>query len=121
MFSGLPGNFGVVLIKNFLGMFDAGPAHTVLENSRAALKSGGRLYLLAPIHPERPVDSHAADFFPAYFLACTMGQGGPQKLSTYRRWMEDSGFRVSSTTVLDTAVLAPDGFFSYGVICGTAV
>lgn len=37
-----------------------------------------------------------------------MGQGGPQKLSTYRRWLEGHGFEVTKAIVKDPADIPPD-------------
>lgn len=118
VFAGIPTGFDVVMIKNFLEMFEKDAAHTILRRAHEALTADGRLYLLAPIHPENPADSCSADFFPGYFLGCAMGQGGPQRLSTYREWMEACGFDVVRSVTLDTASLAPDGFFAYGMLCG---
>ena len=118
VFDGLPSGFDVVMIKNFLEMFDKDSAQHILKRVHEALNADGKVYLLAPIHPEDPKDSCSADFFPGYFLGCAMGQGGPQKLSTYVDWMEACGFTVTRSMTLDTATLSPDGFFAYGIVCG---
>ncbi|WBB61002.1 hypothetical protein O7599_00090 [Streptomyces sp. WMMC500] len=40
---------------------------------------------MVPVYPEdlTDADNCNVDFFPAFFIGCTMGQGGPQKMSTY--------------------------------------
>lgn len=37
-----------------------------------------------------------------------MGQGGPQKLSTYKSWLEERGFTVTRVTTEDPAEIPPD-------------
>jgi hypothetical protein len=46
--------------------------------------------------------------FPAFFTGCTMGQGGPQKLSTYQSWLEECGFTVTQAITKDAAEIPPD-------------
>jgi SAM-dependent methyltransferase len=118
VFDGLPTGFDVALVKNFLEMFDRHAAQAVLRRVHEALNPGGRFHLLAPVHPEDPRESSSADFFPGYFLGCTMGQGGPQRMSTYEEWARAAGFRVVRSLTRDTASLTPDGFFAYGILCG---
>jgi hypothetical protein len=107
------------MIKNFLEMFDPEAAHAILRNVHDSLRVNGKVYLLAPVHPEDPSGSCSADFFPGYFLGCTMGQGGPQKASTYSIWLTECGFEVTEITTLDTGSLVPEGFYSYGIICAS--
>ncbi len=35
-----------------------------------------------------------------------MGQGGPQKLSTYQSWLEECGFKVTKAITKDPADIA---------------
>jgi len=72
-----------------------------------------------PIYSEDLKSSVAVDFFPAYFLGCTMAEGGPQKLSTYRRLMEQSGFDVTKAISQDAQTLPPDMVPVHGILCGT--
>jgi SAM-dependent methyltransferase len=115
----LPAGFDVVMIKNFLEMFDPGPAHSILRNVHQALRPGGHFYLLAPVYAEDPGESRSADFFPGYFLGCAMGQGGLQTVSTYSAWLRECGFEVTKTAVVDTASLSPEGFYLYATIGAT--
>jgi hypothetical protein len=75
--------------------------------------------VLVPVYPENIKESCTVDFFPTYFLGCTMGQGGPQKLSTYRRWLEDRGFTVTKAIAQDPAEMPPDSFVVHGILCAT--
>ena len=48
-----------------------------------------------------------------------MGQGGPQKLSTYRSWLEESGFEVTRTVTKDPAELPQDVIPVPAILSGT--
>jgi hypothetical protein len=48
-----------------------------------------------------------------------MGQGGPQKLSTYRRWLEESGFTVTKAIVKNPADLPSDVIPIPGILSAT--
>ena len=45
-----------------------------------------------------------------------MGKGGPQKMSTYRRWLEESGFTVTKTVTQDLATM-PGALVAHGILC----
>jgi O-methyltransferase domain len=110
VFDGVPTGFDVVLIKHFLDMFDKDDVVKILEGVNRALEVGGQVHVMVPVYPEDITDSdnYNVDFFPAFFIGCTMGQGGPQKLSTYRSWLEECGFTVTKTVVKDPADMPPD-------------
>jgi SAM-dependent methyltransferase len=116
VFDSVPEGFDVVLIKHFLDMFDREQVYRILANVRRALNGGGRLHILGPVYPEELRDSYAVDFFPVYFLGCTMGQGGPQKLSTYRRWLEECGFTVTGSTAQDLSEMPADALVAHGIL-----
>lgn len=110
VFDHVPQGFDVVLIKHFLDMFDRDDVFRILDGVGKALNVGGRVHVLVPVYPERiqDPDNYNVDFFPSFFLGCTMGQGGPQKLSTYRRWLAECGFTVTGTITMDATQLRPD-------------
>jgi hypothetical protein len=110
VFDHVPEGFDVVLIKHFLDMFDKDDVCRILDGVNKALDVGGRVHILVPVYPERiqDPDNYNVDFFPSFFLGCTMGQGGPQTLSTYRRWLTDRGFTVTGTVALEPSQLRPD-------------
>ena len=110
VFDHVPQGFDVVLIKHFLDMFDRDDVYRILGGVNKALNAGGAVHILVPVYPERiqDTDNYNVDFFPTFFLGCTMGQGGPQKLSTYRRWLADCGFTVTRTIAQDPTRLKPD-------------
>jgi predicted nicotinamide N-methyase len=110
VFDGVPTGFDVVLIKHFLDMFDKSDVVRILTGVNRSLEVGGRLHILVPVYPEdiTDTDNYNVDFFPAFFIGCTMAQGGPQKLSTYRRWLTECGFAVTATVVKDPADIPPD-------------
>ncbi|WP_235787210.1 acetylserotonin O-methyltransferase [Streptomyces mutabilis] len=110
VFDEIPQGFDVVLIKHFLDMFDKDDVLTILRGVNKALKAGGQVNILVPVYPEniKDTDNYNVDFFPAFFIGATMGQGGPQKLSTYRSWLEDSGFEVTKAITKDSAEIPPD-------------
>jgi hypothetical protein len=110
VFDEIPKGFGVVLIKHFLDMFDKSDVVKILEGVNRSLEVGGQLHILVPVYPEKITDSdnYNVDFFPAFFIGCTMGQGGPQKLSTYRGWLEESGFTVTKVVTKDPTDIPPD-------------
>jgi SAM-dependent methyltransferase len=116
VFAGLPTGYDVVMIKHFLGMFDPENVLRVFASVHDALEPGGELYILAPVYPEDLKSSSSVDFFPAYFLGATMGQGGPQKLSTYANWLTEAGFDVVSTITQDIATMPPDMLHVHGIL-----
>jgi hypothetical protein len=123
VFEGVPGGFDVVLIKHFLDMFDKSDVCKILESVNRSLEVGGQVNILVPVYPEdiKDSDNYNVDFFPAFFIGCTMGQGGPQKLSTYRRWLEECGFKVTKTVVKDPASIPPDVIPVPAILCATKI
>jgi len=119
VFEGVPKGFDIVMIKHFLDMFDKENVLRILRAVHEGLGVGGQVYVLVPIYSEDLKSSVAVDFFPAYFLGCTMAEGGPQKLSTYRRLMEQSGFDVTKAISQDAQTLPPDMVPVHGILCGT--
>lgn len=121
VFQSVPEGFDVVLIKHFLDMFDKKEVFKILNNVNRALDVGGQVNILVPVYPETIRDSATVDidFFPAFFLGCTMGQGGPQKLSTYRNWIEECGFKVTKTIAQDPADIPPGTFVVHGLLSAT--
>ncbi|GGV20871.1 acetylserotonin O-methyltransferase [Streptomyces spectabilis] len=122
VFRSVPKGFDVVLIKHFLDMFDKDDVRTILNGVSEALEVGGKVNILVPVYPEDigEPSSVGVDIFPAYFLGCTMGQGGPQKLSTYRKWLEEAGFRVTRTVAQDLTTM-PGALIAHGILCATKV
>ncbi|WUI01338.1 methyltransferase [Spirillospora sp. NBC_00431] len=110
VFDGVPAGFEVVLIKHFLDMFDRDAVVRILSGVFTSLEAGGQVHVLVPVYPEEvtDTDNYNVDFFPAFFVGCTMGQGGPQKLSTYRAWLEECGFKVTRALTKNPAELPPD-------------
>jgi O-methyltransferase len=121
VFDDVPKGFDVVLIKHFLDMFDKSEVCRILGSVNQSLEVDGQVHILVPVFPEDITDSgnYNVDFFPAFFLGCTMGQGGPQKLSTYRRWLEESGFKVTKTITKDPADMPPDVIPVQAILCAT--
>jgi O-methyltransferase domain len=121
VFESVPKGFDVVLIKHFLDMFDKNEVFKILDGVNRSLDVGGQVHVLVPVYPEniKDSDSYVVDFFPAFFLGCTMGQGGPQKLSTYRSWLEECGFRVTKAIAKDTADIPPDAIPVQAILCAT--
>lgn len=121
VFEAVPKGFDVVLIKHFLDMFDKKEVFRILTGVNASLNAGGTVNILVPVYPEevRNADNVDIDFFPAFFLGCTMGQGGPQKMSTYQRWLEECGFKVTRTVAQDPAAMPPGTFVIHGILSAT--
>ncbi|WP_345575329.1 methyltransferase [Nonomuraea rosea] len=119
VFEKVPGGFDVVLIKHFVDMFDKKEVFNMLVNANRALEAGGQVNILGPVYPEDVKDFPAVDFFPTYFLGCTMGQGGPQKLSTYRDWLTECGFTVTRAIAQDPAGMPADALVAHGILCAT--
>jgi SAM-dependent methyltransferase len=119
VFKGIPQGFDVVLIKHFLDMFDRQEVLTILRGAHQALNPGGQLHILVPVYPEDITDTgnYNVDFFPAFFLGCTMAQGGPQKLSVYESWLREAGFEVTKAVTKDAAELPPDVIPVQAVLC----
>nr|WP_232328060.1 methyltransferase [Kibdelosporangium sp. MJ126-NF4]CEL16442.1 O-methyltransferase [Kibdelosporangium sp. MJ126-NF4]CTQ90394.1 O-methyltransferase [Kibdelosporangium sp. MJ126-NF4] len=116
VFKGLPTGFDVVMIKHFLGMFDRENVLRIFNAVHDALQPGGELFVLAPVYPEDLTSSVSVDFFPAYFIGCTMGEGGPQQMSTYSQWLAEAGFEVVSTLQQDISTMPPDMIHVHGMI-----
>lgn len=110
VFDEIPKGFDVVLIKHFLDMFDKSDVVKILEGVNKSLEVGGQVNIMVPVYPENigDTDNYNVDFFPAFFIGCTMGQGGPQKLSTYLRWLEECGFKVTKAVTKNPAELPQD-------------
>jgi O-methyltransferase domain len=110
VFESVPKGFDVVLIKHFLDMFDKSDVFKILKGVNGALEVGGQVNILVPVYPEniKDTDNYNVDFFPSFFLGCTMGQGGPQKLSTYRSWLEECGFTVTKAITKAPSEIPPD-------------
>jgi SAM-dependent methyltransferase len=121
VFEDVPQGFDVVLIKHFLDMFDKDDVSKILKGVHRSLEAGGQVNIMVPVYPENLKDAgnYNVDFFPAFFIGCTMGQGGPQKLSTYRRWIEECGFRVTKSITKDPADIPPDVIPVPAVLCAT--
>jgi len=121
VFDGIPTGFDVVNIKHFLDMFDKDDVFRILEGVNRSLEVGGQVNVMVPVYPEDIQDTgnYNVDFFPAFFIGCTMGQGGPQKLSTYQRWLEECGFEVTKTIVKEAAEIPPDVIPVQAILCAT--
>lgn len=123
VFEGIPQGFDVVLIKHFLDMFDRDDFFRILSGVNRSLEVGGQVNIMVPVYPEniRDTDNYNVDFFPAFFIGCTMAQGGPQKLSTYSNWLRDCGFKVTKAITKDPAEVPPDVIPVQAVICATKI
>ena len=123
VFDSVPKGYDVVLIKHFLDMFDRGDVFKILEGVNGSLDVGGQVNILVPVYPEniKESDNYNVDFFPTFFLGGTMGQGGPQKLSTYRAWLEECGFKVTKAITKNPADIPPDVIPVQGILCATKV
>ncbi|WP_456154802.1 methyltransferase [Wenjunlia vitaminophila] len=121
VFEGVPKGFDVVLIKHFLPMFDKSKVFRVLEEVSRSLEAGGQINVLVPVFPENTDEpnNHTVDFYPSFFLGCVMGQGGPRKLSTWQRWIEECGFEVTKAIAQDPASMPPHALPVEGILCAT--
>jgi O-methyltransferase domain len=121
VFEDVPKGFDVVLIKHFLDMFDRSEVFKILDGVNRSLDVGGKIDILVPVYPEniKDSDNYTVDFFPTFFLGCAMGQGGPQKLSTYRSWLKECGFRVTKAIAKDPADIPPDAIPVQAILCAT--
>jgi ubiquinone/menaquinone biosynthesis C-methylase UbiE len=123
VFDEIPQGFDTVLIKHFLDMFDKDDVLTILGGVNKALKAGGQVNILVPVYPEniKDTDNYNVDFFPAFFIGAAMGQGGPQKLSTYQSWLEESGFKVTRAITKDASQIPPDVIPVQAILSATKV
>jgi hypothetical protein len=123
VFEEVPWGYDAVLIKHFLDMFGKRDVFRILTGVNRALEVGGQVKILVPVYPEdiREPGNVDIDFFPAFFLGCTMGQGGPQKLSTYRRWLQECGFEVTQAIAQPRAHIPPGTFVVHGLLSATKV
>ncbi|WP_237404747.1 methyltransferase [Actinacidiphila reveromycinica] len=123
VFDGVPKGFDIVLIKHFLDMFDKDDVVRILSGVNAALEVGGQVNIMVPVYPEdiTDTDNYNVDFFPAFFIGCTMGQGGPQKLSVYQSWLEECGFKVTKAITKDASEVPPDVIPVQAILSATKV
>jgi hypothetical protein len=123
VFQEVPKGFDVVLIKHFLDMFDKSDVLRILEGVNQSLEVGGQVDIMVPVYPEDITDTgnYNVDFFPAFFIGATMGQGGPQKLSTYQSWLEECGFNVTKAITKDPADIPPDVIPVQAILCATKI
>jgi SAM-dependent methyltransferase len=121
VFKKVPEGFDVVLIKHFLAMFDKDDVLKIFNEVNKSLEIGGQVNLLVPIYPEnlRTEDARTVDFYPTFFLGCTMGKGGPQKLSTYKSWLEECGFTVTNVIAQSPADVPPDLLSVQAIVSAT--
>ena len=119
VFQGVPQGFDVVLIKHFLNMFDRDDVRRILDGVHESLEVGGQVHILVPIYAEDIKQSWSVDYYPSFFLGCATGQGGPQKLSTFRSWLEEAGFTVTKELAQDPAELPPDALPLQGILSAT--
>ncbi|MFF0167769.1 methyltransferase [Streptomyces prasinus] len=121
VFEAVPKGFDVVLIKHFIDMFDKEDVLRIFDGVSRSLNPGGQVHILVPVYPEsiKDTDNYTIDFFPSFFLGASMGQGGPQKLSTYRSWLEEAGFTVTKAISKDPAELPPYALPVQGILCAT--
>lgn len=119
VFAGVPKGFDIVMIKHFLDMFDKENVFRILRVVHEALEVGGQVYVLSTIYPDDIKSSCVVDFFPAYFLGCALGQSGLQKMSTYEKWVESCGFKVTKAISQDIRTMPPDMFPVHGILCAT--
>ncbi|MCE7000934.1 hypothetical protein LZG04_39870 [Saccharothrix sp. S26] len=121
VFESIPEGYDVVLIKHFLDMFDQDDVFRILDGVHKSLNVGGQVHVMVPVYPEdiKDTDNYNVDFFPSFFLGATMGQGGPQKLSTYRRWLEERGFTVTKAIAKSPAEIPGDVIPIPGVLSAT--
>lgn len=118
VFDGLPKGFGVVLVKHFLDQLGKENVFRVLRAVHECLDPGGRIYALVPTYPEDVKESSQADFFPAYFLGCSTAEGGPQKASTYKQWMEECGFTAIEMITHEADMRPPEMIHVHSILCG---
>ncbi|MEU3901887.1 methyltransferase [Streptomyces sp. NPDC045251] len=123
VFDEIPQGYDVALIKHFLDMFDKSDVVRILQGVNKSLNAGGTLHILVPVYPEdiKDTDNYNVDFFPAFFIGCAMGQGGPQKLSTYVSWLEECGFEVTQAVTKNAAEIPPDVIPVQGLITATKI
>jgi SAM-dependent methyltransferase len=123
VFESVPAGYDVVLIKHFLDMWDKDDVRKILQGINRSLEVGGQVHILVPVYPENTRESTTVDidFFPAFFLGCTMGQGGPQKLSAYCGLLEECGFAVTNTVTQDPAKLLPGTFVVHGILSAVRI
>ncbi|MFI6340926.1 methyltransferase [Streptomyces sp. NPDC050535] len=123
VFDEIPQGFDVVLIKHFLDMFDKDDVFRILQGVNKSLEVGGQVNILVPVYPEniKDTDNYNVDFFPAFFIGCTMGQGGPQKLSTYERWLEECGFKLTKAVTKDSSEIPPDVIPVQAILSATKI
>ncbi|MGW0792867.1 methyltransferase [Streptomyces sp. NPDC002911] len=123
VFHEIPKGYDTVLIKHFLDMFDKDDVLIILRGVNEALQAGGQVHILVPVYPEniKDTDNYNVDFFPAFFIGAAMGQGGPQKLSTYQSWLEEAGFKVTKAITKDSSEIPPDVIPVQAILSATKV
>jgi hypothetical protein len=121
VFGDLPKGFDVVLVKHLLDLFDKNEVCKILAGVNGSLDIGGQAIILVPVYPQniKDPDDYQVDFFPSFFLGCVMGQGGPQKVSTYRSWLEECGFSLTKVVAKDPADIPRDAILKLVVLCAT--
>jgi hypothetical protein len=119
VFKSVPKGFDTVLIKHFLNMFDKTEVFKILEGVYQSLEPGGQVCILVPIYSENIKDSCTVDYYPSFFLGCATGQGGPQKLSTFRNWVEECGFTITKEIAQTPDELPPDALPLQAILCAT--
>ncbi len=97
IFKGVPRGYDVITLKHFLGMYSEENIKKIFKNVYDSMNKDAEFFNLVSIYAKNLKFSPMVDFAPGYFIGCTMGQGGNQTLSTYTRWAEEVGFKVTRT------------------------
>lgn len=117
-FERVPEGFDVILIKHFLPMFDRAEVFNLLARVLAATQKHTSIHILAPVVPEdlSDADNYTVDFYPSFFIGCSMGRGGPQQLSTWMTWLDECGFAVQDVAVESSTTLPPQALTAEAVL-----
>lgn len=117
-FEHVPEGFDVILIKHFLPMFDRGEVFDLLARVLASTLEHTSIHILAPVVPEdiSDADNYTVDFYPSFFIGCSMGRGGPQQLSTWMTWLDECGFAVHDVAVESATTLPPQALTAEAVL-----
>ncbi|WP_187245336.1 hypothetical protein [Actinomadura alba] len=72
---------------------------------------------LVPICSEDVKFSYTVEFFLMYFLCCAVGQGAPQKPTTYQKWLEESGLTVTKVIAQNPTEMPANSIAAHGILC----
>jgi SAM-dependent methyltransferase len=91
------GVYDVVLVSNFVHIFDAGHNRRIVSRLARALRPGGRLYIQDFVRPEAGTRADAVSSAQNLFFS-TLSAGGVYSIAEQQQWQREAGLEPAAIT-----------------------